>query len=165
MTIFYELAKKEDLPTIVAIYNQTISLQTVTADLHPVTVAERTAWFDSFTADKYPLWVIKSNQEIIGWLDLSPFYGREAYQHTAEISIYLDQKARGQHIGSQALKFAEIQLKALNLENVVAFIFKQNEPSIRLFTKSNFSQWGFLPQVAEIEGKLLDLVIMGKHFS
>ena len=39
------LAQREDLPEIVAIYNSTIASRQVTADLQPVSVAEREAWF------------------------------------------------------------------------------------------------------------------------
>lgn len=38
-----ELARPEDLPEIVAIYNSTINSRQVTADLQPVSVASRQA--------------------------------------------------------------------------------------------------------------------------
>ena len=39
------LAQREDLPEIVAIYNSTVASRQATADLQPVSVAEREAWF------------------------------------------------------------------------------------------------------------------------
>lgn len=166
MSISFKLAQQNDLPRIVEIYNQTISLKNVTADIKPVTVADREEWFAAFSPDKYPLWVMQdaTSQQIIGWVGLEAFYGRAAYQQTAEISIYIDQNSRGQHIGSQAFAFVGSQLPRLNLHNLVGFVFKQNPASLGLFKKQGFSQWGFLPQVAQIDANYLDLVIVGNHF-
>lgn len=167
MSINFRMARPNDLPRIVEIYNQTISLKNVTADLKPVTVAEREQWFLAFSPDAYPLWVMSetTTREVVGWVGLEAFYGRAAYQQTAEISIYLDQNYRGQHLGSQAFDFVISQLPRLNIHNIVGFVFKQNPASLGLFKKQGFSQWGLLPQVAQIEGKYLDLVIVGKHFN
>ena len=98
-----------DLPRIVEIYNQIIPSRLATADLEPVTVADREAWFASFTAT-HPLWVITQGDQIIGWFALEPFYGRPAYEHTAEISVYIDQAVRHQGVGSRALQFVIDQL-------------------------------------------------------
>lgn len=163
--ISFKLAQITDLPQIVRIYNQTIKLKNVTADLKPVTVEQRQLWFAEFSPNKYPLWIITDiNENIVGWVGLEAFYGRAAYQQTAEISIYLDESCRGQHIGSQALDFVETQLEKLQLCNIVAFVFKQNTASNRLFKKHHFEQWGLLPQVAQIDNKTLDLAILGKHY-
>ena len=50
-------ATQADLPAIVAIYNQTIPGRMVTADLDPVSVEQRKAWFAAHSPDKHPLWV------------------------------------------------------------------------------------------------------------
>lgn len=165
MNIDFKYAQINDLPKIVEIYNQTIKLKNVTADIEPVSVSDRKKWFASFSSDSHPLWVIVNDtKDIVGWISLEPFYGRAAYKNTAEISLYLAEKYRGQHIGSKALEFVASQLKKLAIYNIVAFIFKQNTASLKLFKKHSFNEWGFLPQIAQIDGNLLDLVIMGKHF-
>ena len=51
-------AVQGDLPAIVAIYNSTIESRQSTADLQPVTVAERQAWFDAHDG-KRPLLVLR----------------------------------------------------------------------------------------------------------
>ena len=164
MDIKFEFAQKSDLPKIVEIYNQTIKLKTVTADTQPVTVADRKTWFEEYNQNSYPLWTIKKDNVIIGWVGLEPFYGRAAYSQTAEISLYIDENYRGHHLGTKALDFVKSQLKYLGVKNIVAFIFKQNSASLALFEKQNFKRWGFLPQVAQIDNNYLDLVIMGQHF-
>ena len=44
----------------------------------------------------------------------------------------------------------------------IAFIFAHNEPSIRLFSGLGFEKWGYLPEIAELDGIRRDLMILGK---
>ncbi|MFP7153403.1 GNAT family N-acetyltransferase [Weissella paramesenteroides] len=164
MTINFRFATKDDLPKIVTIYNQVISLKNVTADLAPISVSDREQWFNASSHEKYSIWIIADDDQVIGWCSLGAFYGRAAYQHTAEISIYIDETTRGKHVGTQAIQFLATQLKQRDLQNIVAYVFRQNTPSMTLFKKQGFEQWGLLPEVAKIDGHHLDLAILGKHF-
>src|SRR5699024_12241104 len=110
----FRKADHADLPRIVEIYNRIIPSRLATADLEPVTVADREAWFASFTVT-HPLWVMTQGDQIIGWVALEPFYGRPAYEHTAEISIYIDQAVRQQGRGTRALQFVISQLHTLGI--------------------------------------------------
>ena len=112
-----------DLPIIVDIYNQTIPSHQVTADLKPVTVEQRRNWFLSHTPEHYPLWVVARDDLVVGWVSLSPFYGRAAYAKTTEISVYLDCSVQGQGIGSQVLTLVPKQLPVLGLTTIIAYIF------------------------------------------
>ncbi|WP_318764976.1 GNAT family N-acetyltransferase [Lactiplantibacillus carotarum] len=164
MGMTLRLATMSDLPIIVDIYNQTIPSHQVTADLKPVTVEQRRSWFLEHSANHYPLWVVVLADVVVGWVSFSPFYGREAYAKTTEISIYLDRSVQGQGLGSQVLEQVPLQLAKVGLTTVVAYIFSSNLTSIKLFKKFGYEQWGFLPAVAELNGRPNDLVILGKHF-
>lgn len=164
MTINFELAAAQDLPRVVEIYNQIIPSRLATADLTPVSIASRQAWFAKFEPKHRPLWVMREGRRCIGWVGLEDFYGRPAYAHTAEISIYIDQAYRHHHVGQQALTFVFDQLPQLDLTALVAFIFAHNQPSLGLFRKNGFAQWGLLPDVAELDGQLRSLAIMGRRF-
>ncbi|WP_242361953.1 GNAT family N-acetyltransferase [Limosilactobacillus antri] len=159
----FRQATHSDLPRIVEIYNQIIPSRLATADLEPVTVADREGWLASFTAT-HPLWVMEQDDQIVGWVGLEPFYGRPAYEHTAEISIYIDQAVRHQGVGSQALQFVIDQLPHLGITAIVAYIFGHNQPSLKLFRHFGFAEWGSLPRVAELDGVQRDLEILGRRF-
>lgn len=165
MSITFENARHADLPRIVAIYNEIIPSRLATADLEPVTVAAREDWFASFDPATRPLWVLRQAGTIVGWVSLESFYGRPAYSHTAEISIYLDAACRHQGVGQQALDFVFGQLDRLDLDRIVAFIFSHNLPSQGLFKKNGFTTWGHLPDVALMDGQLRSLDILGRHFA
>ncbi len=163
MTNFFH-ATKQHLPRIVAIYNQAIPSKVATADLKPITVESRNDWFENHDTVRRPLWLIEEDGEIAGWVSLSDFYGRPAYDKTAEISLYIDQSFHHQGLGQKALQFVESQLPHLEIETVLAFVFDVNEASKRLFEKNGYATWGHLPQIAHMEDHLIGLDILGKTY-
>lgn len=163
MELQYRKATLEDLPKIVEIYNQIIPSRLATADLTPITVDARKEWFEVFD-ENHPIWVIEHQNEVLGWVALEHFYGRPAYNHTSEIAIYLDQRLRKQGVGTKTMEFIIGQLPNLAVDTIVAYIFGHNIPSLKLFKSFGFTQWGLLPQVAELDGIKRDLVILGRHF-
>lgn len=160
----YRNATQEDLANIVEIYNSTIPSRMVTADTEPVTVANRQQWFEEHQADKRPLWVVESDAHgDVGWVSFQSFYGRPAYDATAEISIYLDPQQRGKGLGQQILQYSLERAPSLGIKTVLGFIFAHNEPSLKLFRKMGFADWAVLPKVALLDGQERGLHILGKR--
>ena len=163
MSYSHRLARFEDLPAIVAIYNSTVASREVTADTEPVTVESRHAWFADHTPEKRPLWVAEQDGRVIGWLSYSNFYGRPAYSGTAELSIYLHEDARGKGLGryflSRAIEFAP----EIKVHTLLGFIFGHNRPSLALFERFGFERWATMPRVATLDGIERDLIIVGKR--
>jgi phosphinothricin acetyltransferase len=157
------LAIEADLSAIVDIYNAAIPTRLATADLEPITVESRLAWFRSH-GDRYPVWVINDphNQQIMGWLSLQMFYGRPAYHKTAEVSIYVAPDYQGKGLGKKLLDQAIASCPKLDISKLVGFVFAHNTASCRLFKSFGFEEWGFLPQIAELDGLEQSLIILGK---
>ncbi|RYD80454.1 MAG: N-acetyltransferase family protein [Sphingobacteriales bacterium] len=151
-----------DLPRIVEIYNQTIPGRLVTADLEPVTVESRVSWFQSHNPEKRPLWVWEVDGNITAWMSFRDFYGRPAYRHTAEISIYIHEDFRSQGLGKQLLAYALEQCPKLEIKTLLGFIFGHNIPSIKLFQNFGFEEYAHLPEVALLDDDWRDLIILGK---
>ena len=159
----YRIAQIDDLARIVEIYNETIPSHQVTADTERVSVESREPWFHAHTPSKHPLWVTETDGRIVAWLSFSSFYGRPAYDRTAELSIYVTASDRRRGLGDYLLMEALAAAPALNLKNLLGFIFGHNEPSLALFERHGFSRWGILPSVAELGGVARDLVIVGRR--
>lgn len=155
-------AKIEDLPAIVAIYNAAIPGRMATADLEAVSVESRRAWFAEHLPHSRPLWVIEDDKTK-GWISFQSFYGRPAYQATAELSVYIASDA--QRRGYARLLVAEALRRApeFGLKTLLGFIFGHNEPSLALFRSFGFETWAHLPQVAELDGVERDLMILGRR--
>jgi len=160
MIASYREAVFEDLPQIVKIYNTTVATGISTADTKEVSVKSRHAWFYTHTKER-PIWVKEYHGKIIAWMSFQPFYGRPAYGQTVEISIYIDPNFRGKKLGQQFLGEALEKAPQLGIKNVLAFIFKDNDASLKLFKKFGFKEWGNLPGVAVIENQEKDLLILG----
>ncbi|NTS77316.1 N-acetyltransferase family protein [Catenovulum sp. SM1970] len=153
-------ATNKDLAPIVDIYNQSIPSRLATADTEPKSISEFTAWFTSHHPMR-PIFVYEQDNQCVAWLSFKDFYGRPAYQSTAEISIYVATSAIGQGIGTTLLSHALSICPELNIERLLAFIFSHNTASIELFKKFGFTAWGELPDVAEMDDKKYSLSILG----
>lgn len=155
-------ATESDLPVIVEIYNAAIPGRIAAGDVQPVTIESRLAWFREHTPDSRPVWVAEKDGVIVGWLSFQDFcYNRPAYRYTADLSIYISANHRGCGVGGFLLKTAIHKSPALGIKTLIGHIFAHNQPSLRLFEKMGFQQWGYLPGVGELDGIERDLVIMG----
>lgn len=163
MNLEFRNAGIDDLPRIVAIYNSVVPGRMVTADTEPVSVESRVKWFNDHEAVRRPLWMVSDEGTEIGWVSFQSFYGRPAYDATAEISIYLDEKARGRGYGEKILQHALNSCERLEIETLLGFIFAHNEPSRKLFARLGFETWAHLPRVAKLDGIERDVIIVGKR--
>ncbi len=64
--------------------------------------------------------------------------------------------------GKKILQYAIDQAPALGINTLLGFIFAHNIPSIELFKRFHFEQWGYLPGVAILDGVERRLIIMCK---
>jgi L-amino acid N-acyltransferase YncA len=162
MQTAHRIARREDLASIVAIYNATIPSRLVTADLEPVSVDSRVEWFEQHRPDTRPLWVVEAQDAVVAWLSFSSFYGRPAYARTAELSVYIDARYRRQGLGTALLEAALAHAPAIGVCRLLGFIFGHNTPSLALFARAGFARWGLLPGVAVLDGVERDVVIVGR---
>ncbi|WP_203639317.1 GNAT family N-acetyltransferase [Levilactobacillus wangkuiensis] len=165
MSVTFRLATTADQPRVVEIYNQAIATKGSTADLTPMTVAQRQPWFQEFSADHFPLWVIEADGQVVGFVGLEPYSDRVAYAQTAEIALYLASEAQGHHLGGQAVEWAERAGKRLGLTTIISRIFGHNQASRHLFEKHGYEHWGHLPAIADMQGFTADLEVYGKHLT
>ena len=157
-------ATEADLPAIVEIYNTTIPGRMVTADLEPVTVESRRAWFTAHQTPSRPLWVLVDDATAIcAWLSFDSFYPRAAYDGTAMIAIYVSPRHRRRGHGRTMLEAALARAPSLGLHTLLGYIFGHNEPSLRLFEAYGFVRWAHLPRVAVLDGVDRDLIIVGRR--
>lgn len=164
-------ASIEDLPAVLEIYNQSIPGKQATANLALVTIDERAAWFDEhLNSPTRPIYVVKALEgsrqiqkapTVVAWGSFSDLYARTAYHISTEISIYLHQECHGQGLGSLLTRWMLTQAPSLGIHNVVALIFSHNQPSLGLFRKLGFEQWGYMPKVCDMQGFIADVVMLG----
>lgn len=155
-------ARPADLAAIVAIYNATIPSRTSTADSEPVSVESRVPWFGAHGPTR-PIWVVDSERGVAAWFSFQSFYGRPAYQATAEVSVYVAEAERRHGLARRLLAEAIRRAPELGLRTLLGYIFAHNAPSLALFERFGFEHWALLPRVAELDGLERDLVIVGRR--
>lgn len=155
-------AKYNDIEQVVKIYNSAIPDKLATADLTEQSVYEKMDWFCKHSEHKYPLLVAEANKQIIGWASISAFYGRPAYAKTAEISIYILKSHQNKGIATKLLSKLLEKAKQNGFQQILAYVFKHNEASINFFEKCGFIKRAELPQLADMEGFMADLIILQK---
>ena len=158
----FRVADPGDLPRIVEIYNAAIPGRLATADTEPVTVESRRGWFEEHHPAARPLLVLEEAGAIAGWVSLQSFYGRPAYEATAEVSAYVAPERQRQGIGRRLVAEAIRIAPAAGVKTLVGFVFAHNLPSLRLFEGSGFQRWAHLPGVAVLDGVARDLCILGR---
>lgn len=161
MSLEFRHATLDDLPRIVEIYNSTVAGRMVTADTNPVTVESRLPWFNVHNTTHRPLWMVNLDGQNMGWMSFQSFYGRPAYDGTVEVSIYLDESARGKGLGKQILRHAIAVAPEFGVQTLLGIIFAHNLPSLKLFMDIGFKEWAHLPEIAVLDGVERSVKILG----
>lgn len=156
-------ATEHDLSAIKDIYNYAVLNTTATYDINPRD--------DKYIADmlsehtgKYLLAVYEDNGDIIGYVALSQFSRRDAYDITAELSVYVKADCQNKHIGTQLMEYA---LSYAQTENrfltIVSLITSDNEHSIYLHKKFGFEFGGKIKNAGFKFNRMLGVDIYYKN--
>jgi L-amino acid N-acyltransferase YncA len=162
MTI--RIAQIDDLPAIVDIYNQSIPSKQSTGDTQPLRVEDRTAWFSEHRPEEHPIYVAEADKAVVGWCSLSAYRpGRAALRFTSEISYYIDSAYHRQGIATALVEHALAACPALGIKHIFAIVLEGNQASLNLLQKMGFQQWGYLPRVADFDGREVGHLYYGRH--
>jgi L-amino acid N-acyltransferase YncA len=161
MTYHFEEIREENLSKVADIYNHYILNTTATFHAHPLTVDEmrEIVFFDN---PKYKTFVIFDDHDLYGYLIITQHKKREAYDGTAEVTIYLKPGYTGKGIGSVALRYAEEYAQKYHLHVLIATICGENNTSIKLFEKNGYFKCAHYKEVGRKFGQLLDVVAYQK---
>jgi len=156
-------ATLDDLAAIVAIYNEAVEQRFATADLDPVTVEQRLAWFHEHDPARLPIYVAEQGSVVAGWCSISAYRpGRAALLRTAEISYYVRSNSRGRGVGTALVHHAIGDAPRVGKQVLFGILLERNTVSINLMKKCGFELWGRLPDVASIDGELVSHVYYGR---
>lgn len=160
----FDEMKEEYLDEVLAIYSYYVLNTTATFHDRVLTTAEmrEIVFFDT---PRYKTFVILEDDSLCGYVLLAQHKKREAYDSTAEVSVYLKPGLGGRGIGSLALRHIEEYARKQKLHVLVATICGQNEESIGLFAKNGYRQCAHYREVGQKFGKLLDIVAYQKILS
>lgn len=108
------LATIEDASSIRKIYGPYVQNTAVTFE-YDIPSIQEFEYRIRQTLKEYPYLVAIQNNEVVGYCYAGAFHSRQAYKHSAELSIYLRQDVRGQGIGTFLYKKIEEMLLKQNI--------------------------------------------------
>lgn len=149
--------KEEDYATIKEIYDYYIFNSTATFHTESATI-EEIRKFILLDHPTYPSFMMKYENEICGYCYFAPFNKRQAYNRTAEITIYLKYDCTGKGIGKQTILKMEEIAKKIGFKVLIAGITAENSKSVLLFEKCSFEKCAHYKQVGEKFNRILDVV-------
>lgn len=150
----------EDWPSVSAIYAEGMATGMATLETTVPT-------YDSWNASHLPhcRFVAIKDDELLGWVALSPVSGRCVYGGVAEVSIYIGQKSRGMGVGHQLLQHLIEQSEKEGLWTLQSGIFPENVPSINLHKKLGFRFIGKRERVAKLHDQWKDNYLFERRSS
>lgn len=158
------LAQLSDLKTLTDIYNQAILSKRCTADMDTFTPEERMNWFLDHQNEKYPLYVYEIEGKVVGYVTLSSYRPRRAFEKTAEVSYYIDFEHHKMGIGNELLTFTIDAARNLGYKTLIAILLGVNKGSIGLLTKHGFEKYGEIPDIADFGDYVCSHLYYGLKF-
>lgn len=154
-------ARDQDLPGILAIYNDAVENTTAIWNETLVDLANRRAWLAERNAAGFPVLVaVNAAGEVLGYASYGTWRSIEGFRHTVEHSVYVRGDQRGQGLGPALMQALIDRAREAGLHVLVAAIESENAASIRLHERLGFVTTGQMPQVGRKFGRWLDLTFM-----
>ena len=97
-------ATEDDLPAILAIYNDAVLNTSSIWNDTPADLANRRAWFDARKAQSYPILVAEIKGALAGYASYGDFRPFEGYRFSVEHSVYVTQDARRCGVATKLLQ-------------------------------------------------------------
>jgi L-amino acid N-acyltransferase YncA len=152
----------DDAPAIARIYNQGIEDRTATLETQLRSAEERAEWLASHDERHPVLLAVDSAGAALGWCSLNRFNPRAAYDHVADISVFVARESRGRGVGDSMLTALEARARAIGYHKMVLAAFPTNAPGIRLYQRHGFVTVGTYHEQGMLEGRWVDVVVMEK---
>ncbi len=177
MTIHIRAATEDDLPAILAIYNEVIANTTAVYSERAVSLDDRRAWFDGRVAAGYPILVAVSTDAtaaaaagdasegaaVVGFASFGDFRTWPGYRYTVEHSVHVAADHRGAGIGRALISALLPLAAALGKHVIIAGVDADNAASIHLHERLGFERVAHLRQVGRKFDRWLDLVFLQRY--
>jgi phosphinothricin acetyltransferase len=161
MNLIFQEMEEKYLGELREIYNYYVSNSTATFQIEEISLSQmhELVFLDS---PRYQAYVILADGVLCGYVILTQFKKREAYDETAEVTVYLKPGFTGKAIGQRAVRFIEQAAAERNIHALIACISGENTSSISLFEKLGYEKCGHFKEVGIKFGRRIDVVYYQK---
>ena len=159
-TLAVQDAGAADLEGLVTIYNEVIASSTAVFTSTAVTLEERRHWWQTRTAQGYPVLIARDAHGVAAFGTFGDFRAWPGYRFTVEHTLHVRADARGRGIGTQLLRVLIGRAHSLGKHVMIAGVDADNAASIRFHERLGFTQAGRLREVGYKFDRWLDLVFL-----
>ncbi len=150
------LATAEDAAAIAAIYAPNVTEGVASFEMIPPDAAEMARRMAA-SADRYPWLVCERQDGVTGYVYASTHNVRDAYQWSANVTVYIDERCRRQNIGRALYTALLALLKLQGFYNAIAGITLPNAGSVGLHEGMGFRLVGVYRNVGHKLGRWHDV--------
>ena len=154
-------ATAADAAAICRIYNQGIQDRVATLETEERTPTERAEWLAA-RGPRHPVLIAEADAGVIGWASLNVFNARRAYEHVADLSLYVERESRGHGVGRRLLDALVARARALGYHKLVLAAFPWNEGGMRAYRRAGFREVGIYREQGRLDGRWVDTIVMEK---
>ena len=154
-------AEPRDAGAICEIYNQGIEDRIATLETRLRTPEERRAWLEA-RGPRHPVVVCERGDAVCGWASLNSFNPREAYDHVADFSVYVERESRSRGVGAALLAHLETLAARHGYHKLVLAMFPSNRAGVALYQRRGFREVGTYREHGRVDGRWVDILIMEK---
>ena len=152
-------AVPDDAAAICLIYNQGIEDRLATLETELRTPAERLEWLTT-RGPRHPVLVAVADGAVVGWASLNRFNPRPAYDHVADLSVYIERGWRGRGVGRRLLDGLVEAARGIGYHKLVLAAFPYNAAGMALYERMGFSTVGIYREQGQLDGKWVDTIVM-----
>jgi L-amino acid N-acyltransferase YncA len=154
-------ATRDDLNAILEIFNDEIVSDVNAWETGPIEGDLREPWFEArFGNPRYPLVVAEVAVAVVGWAGLSRWAHHDAYERTAEVSIFVHREHRGRGVGTLLLCRLIDEARRVGHHVLIARTEASNEASRQLHLGAGFRSVGVMHEVGHKFGRYLDAELL-----
>jgi phosphinothricin acetyltransferase len=106
--------------------------------------------------------VAESDGAVVGWASLNVFNPRRAYEHVADLSLYVEREWRGRGVGRRLLDALVARARELGYHKLVLAAFPWNEAGMRAYQRAGFRAVGIYREQGRLDGRWVDTIVMEK---
>lgn len=139
------------------IYQWYVDNSTATFQIGPSSVAEMESLL-FFPSARYGSFAALSGGEVVGYGIVTQFKKREAYDSTAEITIYLDHRFTGRGLGKKMAGYLEGFAREKGFHSLIAIVSGENTASCALFSRLGYAECARYHEVGRKFDRWLDVV-------
>ncbi|SCL50410.1 GNAT family N-acetyltransferase [Micromonospora chersina] len=119
--------------------------------------------FDSGKLPDHRLVAVDADDNILGWVAVSPTSTRAVYAGVVEHSIYVDPAAQGRGVARLLLDALIASTEAAGIWTIQSGVFPENAASLALHQRAGFRVIGTRERVGRHHGRWRDVVLLERR--